>query len=191
MSTRPQGPAASAPTPRSASWAVPAAPASTGEAASRSASPRITPASALHRSGAAAVSSTQPPPAPHRPPVTASIVPTKLGTASAMRPATATPASGTGVTVPSPWRTPGPTAPPHCPAGTTSTTSATSCATRPSACSTTLSARGTARRASTTSTAQTTSGTTTATRAATARSAAGTGWTALLTGRRTWPRAPW
>lgn len=53
-----------------------------------------------------------------------------------------------GGTVPSPWRTPGPIAPPRCPAGSTSTTSATSCATRPSACLTTLNARRVARHAS-------------------------------------------
>lgn len=68
--------------------------------------------------------------------------------ASAMRPATATPANGMGVTVPSLWRTPGPTAPPHFPAGITSTTNVMSCATRLSAYLTILNARGTARHAS-------------------------------------------
>lgn len=65
-----------------------------------------------------------------------------------MSPATATRASGMEVTVPSPWRTRGPTAPLPYAAGTTSITSVTSNATRPNASLTTLNARAAARRAS-------------------------------------------
>lgn len=69
MCTRPQDPAASAPTPRTASPAVPVTPASMGAAATLSASLLTTRASALHHSGAAAVNSTQPPLAPRLTPV--------------------------------------------------------------------------------------------------------------------------
>lgn len=171
--------------------AVPVAPASTGAAATLSASLLITLAIVPLRFGAATANSIQSPPAARLPPVSANIAPTKLEMASVTRLATAMPASGMGVTVPSLWRTPGPTAPPHSPAGITSTTSVMSCATQPSASLTTLNARGTARHASMTSIVQTTSKITTVTRDATVRSVAGTGWTVLLTDLRTWQRARW
>lgn len=148
MCIPPQDPAASAPIPRTVNQAVPAAPASMGAVATLSASLLITLAIALHHSGAATVNSTQPPPASLLPPASVSTALTKLGMASATRPATAMPASGMEVTVPSPWRTPGPIAPPRFPAGTTSTTSVMSYATQLSACLTTSNARGTARHAS-------------------------------------------
>lgn len=148
MCIRPRGPAASAPALRTVSRAVPAAPASMGAAATHSASRRITLATALYRSGATTVSSTWPPPASLPTSVPVSIVLTKLEMVFAMRSATAMPASGMEVTVLSPWRTPGPTAPPHCLAGITSTTSVMSYVTLPSAYLTTLNAKGTARLAS-------------------------------------------
>lgn len=69
MCTPPLDPAAFAPTPGTASQAVPVAPASTGAAATLSASLLITPASVPHHSGVAAVNSTRHPPAPLLPPV--------------------------------------------------------------------------------------------------------------------------
>lgn len=119
-----------------------------GAPAILSASLLTIPAAALRRSGAATANSTQPPPAPLLLPVRVSTAPTRLGMASVTRPAIVMPASGMEVTVPSLWRTPGPTAPPLFAAGNTSTTSVMSSATPQSACLTTLSARGIARRAS-------------------------------------------
>lgn len=148
MCTLPPGPAASARTPRTASQAAPVAPANMEAPAILSANLLITLAAALRHSGAATVSSTQPPPAPLLLPVRVSTVLTRLGMASVMRPATVTPANGMEVTAPSLWRTPGPTAPPHFAAGSTSTTSVMSCVTLQSACLTTLNARGIARPAS-------------------------------------------
>lgn len=191
MCILPRDPAASARTPRTVSQAAPVTPANMEAPAILSASLLTILVAALRRSGAATVSSTQPPPAPLLPPVRVSTALTRLGTASVMRPATVTPASGMEVTVPSLWRTPGPTAPPRSAAGSTSTTSVMSSATLQSACLTTSNARGTARPASMTNTVQTTSKTTTVIRDATVRSVAGMGWTVLPTSLRTWRRAPW